>query len=438
MLLPLLVLGLLAATAPTRAASGEPSVARCELEGVVDTGSGAYLADCVRRAEQGGYSALLIRLDTPGGSLEATRTIVRAFLGSTVPVLVWVGPSGARAGSAGVFITLASNLAAMAPGTDLGAAHPVIGTGADPETVGGSQFARKVENDAVAFAESIAHQRGRNAAWAASAVRDSTAASAEAALASRVVDHLAPSEAEFLTWADGRSVEVAGGDSVRLSTRDARLVELAPGLSQRLVHALAHPALVYLLFLMAALGLVIELSHPGGIAPGIMGAVALVLALIASSVLPVRTGALVLLLLGAMFIAAELFVTSGLLGLAGVVLLGLGGLFLVDELNPNWFVDRSFRVSWAWLIPTTVVVAGAAAYVAWRSAQTRRLPQRGGDAGLVGEEGTTLAPVTPESGEVFVHGERWRATSPSNIRRGAHVVVRRVEGLTLFVDEVKT
>ncbi|WP_371878234.1 NfeD family protein [Myxococcus landrumensis] len=438
-LLPMFALGLLAATAPVRSSAGAPSVAKCELEGVVDTGSGAYLADCVRRAEQGGYSALLVRLDTPGGSMEATRTIVRAFLGSTVPVLVWVGPSGARAGSAGVFITLASNLAAMAPGTDLGAAHPVIGvTGENPETVGGSQLARKVENDAVAFAESIAHQRGRNAEWAASAVRDSVAASADAALALRVVDHLAPSEAEFLAWADGRSVEVAGGDSVRLSTRDAQLVELAPGLSQRVVHALAHPALVYLLFLMAALGLVVELSHPGGIAPGVLGAAALVLALIASSVLPVRTGALVLLLLGAMFIAAELFVTSGLLGLAGVVLLGLGGLFLVDEFNPNWFVDRSFRVSWAWLIPTTVVVAGAAAYVAWRSAQTRRLPQRGGDAGLVGEEGTTLAPVTPESGEVFVHGERWRATSPSNIRRGAHVVVRRVEGLTLFVDEVKT
>ncbi|WP_338871106.1 NfeD family protein [Myxococcus stipitatus] len=437
-LLPMLAMWLLAADS-SRPASGVSAVARCELEGVVDTGSGEYLANCVQRAEQGGYSALLVRVDTPGGSLEATRTIVRAFLGSSVPVLVWVGPSGAHAGSAGVFITLAANLTAMAPGTDLGAAHPVVGvTGANPEDVGGSQLARKVENDAVAFAESIAHQRGRNAEWAASAVRDSVAASAESALALRVVDHLAPSEAEFLAWADGRAVQVAGGDTVRLSTRDAQVVELAPSFSQRVVHALAHPALVYLLFLMAALGLVVELSHPGGIAPGVMGAMALVLALVASSALPVRTGALILLLLGAMFIIAELFVTSGLLGLTGVVLLGLGGLFLVDQFNPNWFVDRSFRVSWTWVVPTTVVVAGAAAYVAWRSAQTRRLPQRGGDAGLVGEEGTTLAPVTPESGEVFVHGERWRATSPAPIRRGAHVVVRRVEGLTLFVDEVKT
>lgn len=437
-LLPMLALGLLAADS-SRPASGVSTVARCELEGVVDTGSGEYLANCVQRAEQGGYSALLVRVDTPGGSLEATRTIVRAFLGSSVPVLVWVGPSGAHAGSAGVFITLAANLAAMAPGTDLGAAHPVVGaTGANPEDVGGSQLARKVENDAVAFAESIAHQRGRNAEWAASAVRDSVAASAESALALRVVDYLAPSEAEFLAWAEGRAVQVAGGDTVRLSTRDAQVVELAPSFSQRVVHALAHPALVYLLFLMAALGLVVELSHPGGIAPGVMGAMALVLALVASSALPVRTGSLILLLLGAMFIIAELFVTSGLLGLTGVVLLGLGGLFLVDQFNPNWFVDRSFRVSWTWVVPTTVVVAGAAAYVAWRSAQTRRLPQRGGDVGLVGEEGTTLAPVTPESGEVFVHGERWRATSPAPIRRGAHVVVRRVEGLTLFVDEVKT
>lgn len=437
--LMMLALGLLAARPPPSTPSDSSTVARCELEGVVDTGSGAYLADCVRRAEQEGHSALLVRLDTPGGSLEATRTIVRAFLGSTVPVLVWVGPSGAHAGSAGVFITLASHLAAMAPGTNIGAAHPVAGiTGQDPEAAGGSQLARKVENDTVAFAESIARQRGRNPEWAASAVRDSVAVSANVAVELRVVEHLAPSESEFLSWADGRSVQVAGGDTVRLSTRDARLVELTPSLSQRAVHALAHPALVYLLFLMAALGLVVELAHPGGIAPGLMGLVALVLALVASSALPVSAGALLLLLLGAALIVAELFVTSGLLGATGVLLLGLGGLFLVDRFDPDWFVDRSFRVSWAWLIPTTLVLAGAAAYIAWRSAQTRRLPQRGGDAGLVGEEGTTLAPVSPESGEVFVHGERWRATSPSPIQRGAHVVVRRVEGLTLFVDEVKT
>lgn len=441
-LLGALALTLLAAAAPVPEAgttSARPTVARCELDGVVDAGSGAYLADCVARAEAQGHGALLVRLDTPGGSLEATRDIVRAFLAARVPVLVWVGPSGAHAGSAGVFVTLASNLAAMAPGTNIGAAHPVVGMGGqDPEAAGGKHLARKVENDAVAFVESIARQRGRNEAWAASAVRDSVSVPADRARELRVVEHVASTEADFLAWADGRSVQVAGGDSVRLSTRDAQVVDLKPSLSQRAVHALAHPSIVYLLFMVAALGLMVELSHPGAIVPGLIGAVALVLALVASSALPVRAGALALLLVGAGLLIAELFVSSGFLGAAGVVLLGLGGLFLVDRFDPGWFVDRSFHLSWTWVVPTTAVLAGAAAYVAYRSAQTRRLPQQGGDVGLVGEEGTVLAPVTPEDGEVFVHGERWRATSPAPIRPGAHVVVRRVEGLTLFVDEVKT
>lgn len=442
-LLGVLAMALLAAApaseAPVPSTGTRPTVARCELDGVVDAGSGDYLKDCVTRAEEGGHGALLVRLDTPGGSLEATRAVVRAFLASRVPVLVWVGPSGAHAGSAGVFITLASNLAAMAPGTNIGAAHPVVGIqGQDPEVAGGKQLARKVENDAVAFAEGIARQRGRNVAWAASSVRDSASVPSERALELRVVEHVASTEAEFLAWADGRRVEVAGGDSVRLATADAQVVALTPSLSQRAVHALAHPSVVYLLFLVAALGLVVEMSHPGAIAPGLIGAVALVLALVASSALPVRTGAVVLMLVGAALIVAELFVTSGLLGAAGAVLLMLGGLFLVDRFDPGWFVDRSFHLSWQWVVPTTAVLAGAAAYVAYRGAQTRRLPQQGGDAGLVGEHGTALASVSPEQGEVFVHGERWSATSPAPIRPGAPVVVRRVEGLTLFVDEVKT
>lgn len=441
MLMGLFAVALLAGapSASDAAAGARATVARCELDGVVDAGSGGYLEDCVARAEAEGHGALLVRLDTPGGSLEATRGIVRAFLAARVPVLVWVGPSGAHAGSAGVFVTLASNLAAMAPGTNIGAAHPVVGIGGQaPEAAGGKHLARKVENDAVAFVEGIARQRGRNVAWAASAVRDSASVPAERALELRVVEHVASSEADFLAWADGRRVEVAGGDSVRLATRDASVVELAPSLSQRVVHALAHPSVVYLLFLVAALGLVAELSHPGALVPGLVGLVALVLALVASSALPVRAGALALLLVGAGLIIAELFVTSGLLGAAGVVLLAVGGLFLVDRFDPGWFVDRSFHLTWTWVVPTTAVLAGAAAYVAYRSAQTRRLPQQGGDAGLVGERGTALAPVSPDAGEVFVHGERWRATSHAPIRPGAHVVVRRVKGLTLFVDEVKT
>lgn len=437
LLLALLLLwsGLLAA-----APAGTPTVSRCTLDGTVDSGSRAYLAECVRRAEEAHHAALLVRLDTPGGSLESTRAIVRAFLASRVPVLVWVGPSGARAGSAGVFITLASNLAAMAPGTNIGAAHPVVGlSGQDPEEAGGEEMARKVENDTVAFVESIARQRGRNVEWAATAVRESASVPAERALELRVVEHVAPSEEAFLSWADGRRVETASGP-VLLTTRDAQVVELEPSLSQRLLHAIAHPSVAYLLFLVAALGLMVELTHPGLIAPGLIGLVALVLALLASSALPVRAGAIVLLILGVGLLVAELFVTSGLLGACGALLLILGGVLLVDRFDPEWFVDPSARIEvpLRLILPTALVVGGFTLFIAFRGAQSRRLPPLVGDAGLLGEQGTALGPISSEGGEVFVHGERWRALSSTPIRRGAHVVVRRVEGLTLYVDEVQT
>jgi membrane-bound serine protease (ClpP class) len=440
-----LVLLLVGGMIASGALAGEPPaappvVSRCTLEGAVDAGSGAYLVECVRRAEEAGHAALLIRLDTPGGSLESTRDIVRAFLASRVPVLVWVGPSGARAGSAGVFVTLASNLAAMAPGTNIGAAHPVLGpTGQDPKQAAGEEMARKIENDTVAFAESIARQRDRNVEWAAKAVRESESVPADRAVELRIVEHVAPTEEAFLAWADGRSVETVDGP-MTITTRNAQVVDLTPSLSQRVLHGLAHPAVVYLLFLVATLGLVVELANPGLIIPGLFGLVALVLALLASSALPVRAGAIVLLALGVGLLIAELFVTSGLLGGAGALLLILGGVLLVDRFDPDWFVDPSARVHvpLRLVLPSAIVVAGFSVFVAFRGAQSRRVPQHAGDEGLLGERGTVLAPVSAEAGEVFVHGERWRAVSPTPIPSGAHVVVRRVEGLTLHVDEVKT
>ncbi len=438
--LSLVLVALLGGGALAADPSPAPVVSRCSLDGMVDAGTSAYLEECVRRAEEAGHAALLVHLDTPGGSLESTRAIVRAFLASRVPVLVWVGPSGARAGSAGVFITLASHLAAMAPGTNIGAAHPVVGiTGQDPEEAGGEEMARKVENDTVAFAESIARQRGRNAEWAANAVRESVSVAADRAVELKVVERVAPTEEDFLAWADGRTVETSEGPKT-LATRGAQIVELEPSASQRLLHALAQPAVVYLLFLVATLGLVVELTNPGLIIPGLIGLVALVLALLASSALPVRAGAIALLVLGAGLLIAELFITSGLLGVAGALLLILGGVLLVDRFDPEWFVDAPsrFHLPLRLVLPTTLVVAGFAFFVAFRGAQSRALPQQAGDAGLLSERGVVLHPVSPEGGEVFIHGERWHALSPTPIPRGAPVVVRRVEGLTLYVEEVKT
>ena len=418
-------------------ASAEPmaTVGTCTLTGTVDAGSSAYLQDCVATAQAHGYDALLVRLDTPGGALEATRDIVRAFLGADVPVLVWVGPAGARAGSAGVFVTLASHVAGMAPGTNIGAAHPVLGPGGqDPEEAGGKAMAEKVVNDTAAFAESIARQRGRNADWAIAAVRESESITAEKAVELHVVDLVAPTEEAFLRAVDGRTVNLPSGERT-LRTADAHRVAIEPSVRQQFVHWLSNPSIAYLLFVFGGLCLAIELAHPGMIVPGLIGGVCMVLALVAFSALPVEAGAVALLLVGIGLIVAEMFVTSGLLGLAGAALLVLGGVLLVDRFDTGWFVEPTFALSLKMLIPTVVVVAGAALFVMTRAAQARRAPQRGGDAGLVGERGRALDAVGPQGGEVFVHGERWRAISAQPIAPGATVVVRKVDGLTVTVEE---
>lgn len=413
---------------------GARSVALCELVGTVDAGIADYLADCVRDAEAGNYQALVIRVDTPGGALESTREIVRELLGAEVPVFVWVGPSGARAGSAGVFITLAAHVAAMAPGTNIGAAHPVMGpTGQDPE-MGGSHMAQKVVNDTAAFAEAIAEQRGRNVEWAIEAVRESASVPDERAVELGVVDLSATSVEDLLAQVEGRAVELPGGERV-LRTEGARIEVFRPSLRQSLVHWLAHPSIAYILFIIGGLGLAIELANPGGIIPGVIGGVAMILAMLAMSALPIQAGGVLLLLAGLGLIVAEFFVASGLLGAAGVGLLILGGLLLVDRFDPEWFVEPSFGITWQFLLPLVLLLGGAAIYMLVRAAQTRKVKHQVGDVAMVGQQGRALTPIDSESGTVFVFGERWNARSETPIEEGASVVVMRVEGLTLYVKE---
>lgn len=403
----------------------------------MNAGAADYLVECVRRAEAGGFTALLVRLDTPGGALESTREIVRAFLGARVPILLWVGPPGARAGSAGVFLTLAAHVAGMAPGTNIGAAHPVEGlTGADPKERSTS-MGEKVLNDTAAFAEAIARQRGRNAEWAAQAVRESVSVDAERALALKVVDVLSLTEEAFVAAAEGRTVQLAQGPQI-IRTAGAARVELAPKLHQRMLQWLAHPAIAYVLLLVAGLGVMMELAHPGLIAPGLIGLVSGVLALMSLSALPFTMGAVLLLGVGAALIAAELFVASGLLGAGGVLLLVLGGLFLFEPVSPEWFTDRSFTLPLRLIVPMAVVLGGLAVFLAVRSAQTRRLAYRSGPDGMVGEHGQVLIPFVEGKGEVFVHGERWSAKSSGPLAPGMRIHVTRVEGLTLHVEREHT
>lgn len=405
-----------------------------DLEGVVNAGTAGYLESAVEAAE-GRCDALLVRIDTPGGMLEETRRIVRAFLGAEVPIVTYVGPSGARAGSAGVFITMAGHVAAMAPGTNIGAAHPVTGQGKDPEEAGGEHMAKKVENDTAAFARSIAEQRGRNAEWAEKAVRESVSITASEALEQKVIDHVAESDRALLRALDGTTVTI-GGEERALGLAEARLEPFDMTISQRALTILGHPTLAYILLMIGALGIMIEVYNPGLIIPGAIGGFALLLAAIGLNALPVNVGAIILVVLAlALFVTEAFTPTFGLLTAGGLASLLVGAALLVDESDPDFFVEPSVRVSWGAVVPLALVIAGAAFALAWNAARYQRQRSPTGREGLEGERGKVVETVGPDGGAVQVHGERWNAHAAREIPPGTFVRVLAVDGLRLEVKE---
>lgn len=420
------------ANASDVAAQTRPCVVHARLDGVVNPAVADYLGDAVRAAERE-CGAALITIDTPGGDLASTRRIATAVLDAGVPVITYVAPGGARAGSAGMFIALAGHVAVMAPGTNIGASHPVLAGGGDPEDAGGEHLGRKVENDAAAFARAVAQARGRNVDWAEAAVRESLSATAVEARALGVIDLLAESPRALLDRVDGRVVSVDGRD-VALDTRGAALVEFGMTLSQRVRALLGHPTVAYLLLIAGLLGLVTELGAPGLIAPGVLGAVALLLAAIGLDALPVRVGAVALIGVAVVMFIAELYVTSfGLLALGGVAALLTGSALLIDRADPGFFADPSVRVSWTVIAPMVAVVVAAVGALAWRAARVRRTRVHTGAEALVGRHGIAVTDIDGASGHVKIDGERWLAVASPPIREGEVVVVVRVDGLRLLV-----
>jgi membrane-bound serine protease (ClpP class) len=417
---------------PAEGIQPQPCVVRADLQGVVTPTSADYLIAALEAAEARRCAALLVVIDTPGGDLESTRRIVQRFLEAKVPVVTWVPRGGSRAGSAGMFLVLAGHVAAMAPGSNIGASHPVLVTGADPER-GGLHLGRKVENDAAAFARGIAQRRGRNAAWAERAVRDSLSATAHEALLARVIDVLAVDQRHLLNSIDGHFV-VVGGRPHELDTENARVRTFEMSLSQRVRTALADPSLAFVLLLLGVIGVAIEVYSPGLVVPGVLGALALVLALMGLLNLPVTVSGLVLIGVGLALFIAEIYVTSfGLLTLGGAAALLLGAALLVDVSAPDFFADPTVRVSWGAAVPLVVLFAGGAAALAWYGARAQRRRAATGVEGLIGAEGVTLGPFQEGRGYVRVQGERWAAQAPLDLPADTPVVVAGIEGLTLRV-----
>jgi membrane-bound serine protease (ClpP class) len=383
-----------------------------------------FLSHGIKLAEREQAEAVVIQLDTPGGLDTSMRDIVKAILGASIPVIVWVAPQGARAASAGVFITLAAPIACMAPGTNIGAATPIsIGGGpAAPD----SSMNHKVISDAAAYARSLAELHGRNAEWAENAVRKAVSLTAEEAVKEKVVDFLAADLDELLDSVDGRIVRTVLGDAV-LRTSDRQVRTLAMTWRERVLALVTNPSVAYLLFLAGLLGLGVELYHPGVILPGVVGAISLILAFFAFQNLPINAAGVLLILLGVVLFILEVKVPSyGVLSIGGVVSLVLGSLFLFQS-------GSALRVSLLVLVPSVLAFAGFFTLIVFLAARAQRRPRLGGSDGMVGEIGQAATGLEPE-GKVFVHGEYWNARSTTPVPRGTEVRVLRVEGLKLEVE----
>jgi membrane-bound serine protease (ClpP class) len=385
-----------------------------------------YILQNIDASAKAGSDGLIILLDTPGGLDLAMRDIAKSILNSSIPVVVYVHPSGARAASAGVIITISAHVAAMTPGTNIGAAHPVgIGIGGTDKVM-----MKKVENDAVAYVRGIADKRGRNADWVEKSVRKSESITAEEALKLKVIDVVATDLNRLLEKIDGKEVSLSSGKRV-VKTKDAVINEKKMGTRQSILAAISDPNIAYILFLIGLAGLYFELAHPGVILPGVIGGISLILSFFALQTLPVNYAGILLILFGIILFIAELKVIShGLLTVGGIISLVLGSLLLFDSPDP------ALRVSWSVMIPTLTIIclffAGVIALVL--KAQMRK--RRTGKEGMEGEEGKAVTDVY-ETGKVFIKGEYWNALSDKPVEKGRRVRILKVEGLIIKIEEIK-
>jgi len=406
------------------------------VDGSINPASSDYIQTAIETSESDGAAALLIELDTPGGLLASTKDIIQAILNSSVPVIVFVAPRGAWAASAGTFITLAGHVAAMAPGTSIGAASPVsVGGGGErgEEDKRTDVSQEKAEKFTMAFMESIAKERDRNVEWALSAVREAEAIPQDEALRLNVIDLVAKDRTDLLAQVDGRTVKLRGvPHEIDVKGADIREIEMAP--MTRLFNFLASPDVAMILVMAGLLGLYIEFQNPGVLLPGIVGAICLVLAAIAFQILPFSWVGLMLILVGMALMVAEIFVTSfGLLFVGGILCFLLGGSMLFDMPEVS-DLTVSF---WQVLLPAVAGFAVCAALIVYAVGRSFMRAQMSGVSELVGMVGTTPLGLAP-SGKVFVRGEYWEADADAEIPPGARVEVVAVEGMRLRVRRTPT
>ena len=392
-----------------------------DLEGPINPGSALYVVRGLEEAEKRHAAFSIIRLDTPGGLGSSMRTIVKAILNSQIPVVVYVAPKGAGAASAGVMVTVAGHVAAMAPGTNIGAAHPVTVGGKDIQKT----MSEKVINDMASYGRGIAEDRGKNGEWVEKAIRESVSITADEALKNNVIDLVAKDMDELLQSLDGRKINLSG-KQVTLKTVGIEKVYFSPGFRDKVLKTISDPNIAYILMMIGLAGLYFELAHPGAIFPGVIGAISLILAFFSFQTLPVNYAGLLLILLAIILFIAEVKITSyGLLSIGGLISMTLGSIMLFEDVG---------GVSLKLIMPTIILVGGFFIIVAGLAFRAYRVRPKGGKEGLLGEFGLVKERIAPE-GLVFVHGEYWNARAKEEIEPGEQVEVIGMDGLILKVKK---
>jgi membrane-bound serine protease (ClpP class) len=385
--------------------------------------SDEFIGRGLAQAQRQGDQAVILEMSTPGGLLDSTRDIVEKIMTSPVPVIVYVAPAGSRAASAGFFILESADIAAMAPGTNTGAAHPVL-LGEKVDDI----MKAKMENDAAAFMRTITARRGRNITVAESAVRESKSFTEQEALSQKLIDVVAADVPSLLRAIDGRTIRRFNGTTMTLKTAGAPINNYDMTLKEKVLSFLMDPNIAFLLLILGGLAIVAEFNHPGAVIPGVTGLIAILLALFALNLLPTRYAALVLLLAAFVLFALEAkYASHGVLAIGGVICMVIGGVFLVDGPIPE------MRVQLGTAIAASVAIAAIAVFLMTIALRARRLQVTTGREGLIGEIGVAKTPLGPE-GKVFVHGELWNATARAAIAEGARVRVAAVNGLHLLVE----
>ncbi len=398
-----------------------------KLDATINPVTADFIHDGIEKARSEKAQCLIIALNTPGGLLQSTRDIVRDILQSPVPVIVYVSPAGSQAGSAGVFITLAAHIAAMAPGTNIGAAHPVS-MQSEMDTI----MSAKATNDAAAFIRTIAQKRNRNLEWAEEAVRNSVSITENEALQKKVIDLIATNEHDLLIKVDGKQIQVSG-DNIMLHTKAAKIETYQMTSIEKILNILSDPNIAYILMLLGLYGILFELYNPGAILPGIVGVISLILAFYSMHTLPINYAGLSLIIFAIILFLLEIKIMShGLLAIGGITSLLLGSMMLIRSGSSLEFV----KLSWSVIITATAITTLFFLFVIGAGLKAQRLKPVTGIEGLTGMIGESIDALNP-AGRVLVHGEVWNAASISeNIPKGKKVRVTGIKNLTLFVEHV--